>query len=903
MIKHLLCVFGFILSYLSFASGKSDLTINDELEFFNIKEKYCREEKVTLKFNIPNYIPANTKFNVYVQNYISKFHLGTTTQNSIEVQMPDFNLDVIYFALESEDGKYKTSSKSFDIVGAAKPYIIAQITSSNISSYDATHCEGSSTKLLIRSPESVNFQWLKNGIDIPGANDTYYDAKDAGIYTVKATYSGCSKESTSIKIKVGEIPQPSISSFIRSQYACNGFSVPIQAFGDFPYTIYSWQHNGQTVEQKTQNDLFEAKKSGYYKVTAHQGSCKASSDSLWIEIGQKLTNSISTYNYVQVIDSKITLCNTLTATFTHLDYYVSNNDDSDVNALNKYGFNFQWKRNDESISGATKRIYTASEPGVYYLQLTQGDCIVNSRKYEIVRRDTLLTKIGHKLPFSDAQKTISLCKSTNNYGINVSPIYSEIWAWNIDFYKDGKLLETRTANKGMNTYSYFEIKDSGKYSAKIYPPDQKTCIALTDTAVFNLVDDIVQFPTSTYYFCEDPISISTPFKSKSYEWKQNNETISNASSLSINKEGTYTLDIKETNTCGYKKTFIIKKGIQPELAHFYNYHDYSTNSIDLCYEKQASIIIKNINYSQYNRNPDYSFEWYINQQKVPFSDYSLDPQQSGIYQAKVKYKSCEAFTNTLNVEITSINNQISPHADSMGICANSNPYILEAVSENGYRYKWFKDDVVMGETTSSLKATQPGTYKALIQYKDCESTTRKIKIYSNIPTATISGDTTLNIGDTANLKLSFTASPPFSYKLSNNETGVSEKNTIIHPVKVIEGNIFKLTSVSNTCGEGTVSGEAKIQVLILANEPLIGHKITIAPVPAESYCEMTFDLPISQEVSYQLLDMKGRQLSEKNLGNITYKKQYLNLNQLSAGEYLIRIQVGKDLVTRKLIKY
>ncbi|WP_337043174.1 T9SS type A sorting domain-containing protein, partial [Emticicia sp. 17c] len=141
------------------------------------------------------------------------------------------------------------------------------------------------------------------------------------------------------------------------------------------------------------------------------------------------------------------------------------------------------------------------------------------------------------------------------------------------------------------------------------------------------------------------------------------------------------------------------------------------------------------------------------------------------------------------------------------------------------------------------------------------------------------------------------------FTLNNNQEGASDKTTIIHPVKIEEATIFKLASVKNACGEGTVSGEAKIQVIILANEPQVGHNITIAPVPAENYCEIIIDLPISQEVSYQLLDMKGQQLSEKNLGNVTYKKQYLILNHLTAGEYLIRVQVGKDVVTRKLIKY
>lgn len=879
---------------------------NDIFEFTNLQETYCYQEKTTLKFKLPADLPSNKKLKISLKTYWNIYPMGTFSGDSVVIVLPDVNDSGLYFIIEDEDGKLIASSKSFKVTGA-RPSINAII--GNISaSGGVSQCEGYSTLLRIGNYQTI--QWKRNGIDIPGATNYELVTKESGIYTVAVKQDGCAFESSNLHVKLGSVPKPYVSSLLNIYSACDGYSVPLNISGGFPYTNFEWKRNGEIVEKNSTEKVFNAKESGYYTVTAYQGSCKETSDSVLIEIGNKLSNTISAYGNTEIGDNKIVICDQGQANFYHRNYYFRNpSNNRDTTILQKYGFNFQWKRDDKNIAGANYGSYSSGESGIYYLQLRQGDCIVNSNKIEVIKQNTFSVKLLNSYTYSSpsAIDTFLVC---NGAPFDLYPSQSSdvMYNWNKELYKDGKLVESYSAKKGNNYRNYFLIKDSGKYSIKLYPESQKSCIAYSDTSNILFSDQPLHLPIDTVFSCDDQITLYGPDIrniTNSYQWSFNGKIIGDNSYYLTTpfEEGIYTAAVKQTETCSIIQPILVKKNTEAIL--FSESHQNISSIVNLC-EGMNNRLVTFINGGDETKDaPNYSVEWYRNQQKLPDTTTFIHATQSGEYFVRTKYKGCEATSNSLKVNVSQINKQISPLTDSLALCINGGFETLEASKENGYIYEWFKDNTSLEETASSLKVTQAGIYKALIQSGDCSALTSSVKIYpsTQLPTATISGDTLLNVGDTANLKLSFTSNPPFTYKLSNNQEGTSQTNTIIHPIKVEEAGPFKLASVKNACGEGTVSGEAKIQVIILANEPLIGHKVIVAPVPAESYCEIIFDLPTSQEVSYQLLDVKGQKLSEKNIGQVTYKKQYLNLNHLTAGEYLIRIQIGKDFVTRKLIKF
>ncbi|MFD2523657.1 T9SS type A sorting domain-containing protein [Emticicia soli] len=896
MARRLLFTWTLFIICSSFVLGNSNQN-DDILEFLNVKETYCYETKTTLTISIPKSVPANTKFKVSLQSLYGSLFLGSTTQSTIDVQLPA-HFGGEYFVVESEDGQYRATSRRINIIGGAKPLIIAMTGSSKTSSAEVTHCDGYSTKLF-SDTFGHYYQWRKDGLNINGANNREFDAIESGDYSVSVSRNGCSAESNIIRVKLGSIPNAAIKSITGFQSICKGFTVPMLETTGFGYDKYVWKHNGRIVAEKTTNEIFEARETGYYLLEASQGTCKKVTDSIYISISDLSKSLISVYN-PNLDKGKIYVCDSSSTNFYNGSLGVYNYNSEDITQfLKKYGLNFQWKRNGMDISDA-KNPYTltSNKPGKYVLQVKQGECIVNSNQIEVVLQEKVAVKLLSSSygSLNEKKNSVSVCIGDS---LSIYPDSKVLLnSWNKYLYRDGKLIESRTMVDGNNFGLYFSIYESGAYYLKLSSSLQENCSSISDTINIEVANKIITLPVDTFAVCKNVLYTFSFIDADSLKLMYNNKVISyNPPTIILDLPGLYALEGKKNNGCTIIKPYLKEEKIKPYVTSKRFYSLPFPDPVTSCKGNEVNLAIAGL-------YGPYTLEWYNNDKKLAFNNYSINVTESGNYFAKVKYMDCEATTNAIKVDMVDIKKTISP-TDSLALCINGGFETLEASKENGYTYEWFKDNTSLEETASSLKVTQAGIYKALIQAGDCSALTSSVKVYpsTQLPTATISGDTLLNVGDTANLKLSFTSNPPFTYKLSNNQEGTSQTNTIIHPIKVEEANIFKLASVKNACGEGTVSGEAKIQVIILANEPLIGHKVVVAPVPAESYCEIIFDLPTSQEVSYQLLDVKGQKLSEKNLGQVTYKKQYLNLNHLTAGEYLIRIQIGKDFVTRKLIKF
>lgn len=79
-------------------------------------------------------------------------------------------------------------------------------------------------------------------------------------------------------------------------------------------------------------------------------------------------------------------------------------------------------------------------------------------------------------------------------------------------------------------------------------------------------------------------------------------------------------------------------------------------------------------------------------------------------------------------------------------------------------------------------------------------------------TATLSGTQTINAGQTANLSVSFTGDAPYTLVFNGQTTNGITDNPYIIPVSPTATTTYTLTSVSNACGAGTVSGSAVVTV-------------------------------------------------------------------------------------------
>lgn len=78
--------------------------------------------------------------------------------------------------------------------------------------------------------------------------------------------------------------------------------------------------------------------------------------------------------------------------------------------------------------------------------------------------------------------------------------------------------------------------------------------------------------------------------------------------------------------------------------------------------------------------------------------------------------------------------------------------------------------------------------------------------------ATISGTQTIQAPQTANLTLTFTGTSPWNYALSNGISGTTATSPLNIVVAPTQTTTYTITSLSNSCGNGTTSGSATVTV-------------------------------------------------------------------------------------------
>jgi len=135
------------------------------------------------------------------------------------------------------------------------------------------------------------------------------------------------------------------------------------------------------------------------------------------------------------------------------------------------------------------------------------------------------------------------------------------------------------------------------------------------------------------------------------------------------------------------------------------------------------------------------------------------------------------------------------------------------------------------------------------------------------PTATLTGNATISVGDSTFLSIAFTGNSPWTYTFTNTNSGTTSSNPLRGIVKPTVTTTYALASVSNVCGAGTVSGSAKVRVT-----PRISVTSGLGTVCAGSTASVPFVLTgtfDTTSVSYiaQLSDASGNFTNPVNIGN------------------------------------
>lgn len=185
---------------------------------------------------------------------------------------------------------------------------------------------------------------------------------------------------------------------------------------------------------------------------------------------------------------------------------------------------------------------------------------------------------------------------------------------------------------------------------------------------------------------------------------------------------------------------------------------------------------------------------------------------------------CESERARLNVRVVTTATPVVP-ASVLTYCRNDPSSPIVVTAPTGSTLVWTGPDGFtfpqvpggQGPTPPTINATKGGEqYRVFaIGTNGCYSARAFIGLVVNTnPTATISGSTTVNYGQTATLRLRFTSQPPYSYTLTDGTTGTATDTLASVAVRPLQTTLYQVASVSNVCGGGQPVSSATVFVTI-----------------------------------------------------------------------------------------
>ena len=221
------------------------------------------------------------------------------------------------------------------------------------------------------------------------------------------------------------------------------------------------------------------------------------------------------------------------------------------------------------------------------------------------------------------------------------------------------------------------------------------------------------------------------------------------------------------------------------------------------------------------------------------------------------------------------------------------------------------EQVVGAGKLTELKATIPANlpagsgYRLRVRPRDVSNAelvpSSEFKIQA-LPTATITGSSTVSQGQSVTLAIGFTGDGPWKGVLSDGTTFSGAANPIVLTVQPAKSVVYSITTIENGCGKGTSSGQASIMVLIpTAEEEFAGGRLRVYPNPTHNVVYVDLTITQKKEVIIQLSDMQGRSVHQQHFAPLTSLTESIPMPD-ATGTYLLTVQVGQQKLTRKVVR-
>ena len=256
---------------------------------------------------------------------------------------------------------------------------------------------------------------------------------------------------------------------------------------------------------------------------------------------------------------------------------------------------------------------------------------------------------------------------------------------------------------------------------------------------------------------------------------------------------------------------------------------------------------------------------------------------------------CQSDRATLRVSVLSTPTPVLS-TSLVAYCRNDVAKPFEATGEN---LTWIDPNGVLTNTTPTpptINAVSGATYQVYAKgtANGCYSARAKAKLVVNTsPTLAILGGTTINYGQTANLQLRFTSTPPYGYTLSDGTSGSAVDSLVTVSVKPLKTTTYQVANVTNNCGSGLPGNPATAVItvniptittaaLAVTNGLCVGNTFTVDYTTTGSFnAGNLFKVQIADTTSKKFVDVSLASLNKPLTASLPAS--------LKSGPYFVRV--------------
>ncbi|MCD4768839.1 MAG: FG-GAP-like repeat-containing protein [Bacteroidales bacterium] len=388
---------------------------------------------------------------------------------------------------------------------------VAVIASNSILNF----CSGDSAVLSVDYDPDYLYTWKRNGTNLSGSDTSEYTAKISGDYTVEVinTSANCLTLSNTENVTVLDAPDPLNISNDGEDEFCNGDSVKLSVQYNSNLS-YQWKRNGGVIGEDSCE--YTVKESGNYSLTvANSNLCETNSSNI-INI---IVNPSPDPGIVK-LSGPAEFCEGGSLT---------------MNVVENSDYSYLWRNEYGIITDEITNSYTASEAGIYTLDISNpSGCVVQTNPVAVTVKPMPVTPVVESDNYLPG-KCFGI-DPIRLYTDNVPVTYTNQWL------RNGILIPDATNN------FLEDFLPEGGYSLMV---DLNGC--MNESNIFSI--NYENAPEKPELFVKGPVvwymaaSNDTAYQ---YRWYLNNELIQNADGFLYvaNKTvGTYKVAIANEKGC------------------------------------------------------------------------------------------------------------------------------------------------------------------------------------------------------------------------------------------------------------------------------------------------------------------------------------------------------------------